>query len=212
MALQYADCGVSRIHLVDLDGAKAGRPVNLRTLEKIASALQKRSFGVTLECGGGISGADAISSVFDAGIDCAIIGSVAVREPSLMHGWLKTYGPDRIALGADVRGRKVAVRGWLEDSPVDLDELVREFLPSSLSQLICTDISRDGMLQGPSFGLYKELGETFPGLVVTASGGVSSMKDVELLSEALIPRVIVGKAIYEDRIKLEDIRLWLQNA
>ena len=210
MALRYADSGVGRIHLVDLDGAKQGSPANLRTVEQIASALSKHSCDVVLECGGGISSDDALRSVYDAGVLCAIIGSVAVRSSGLMRGWLRSFGPERIALGADVRGRNVAVKGWMEDSPVLLEDLVKEFLPDGLTQLICTDISKDGMLQGPAFGLYDELKAAFPELLITVSGGIGSMDDIVRLSDAGLPRVIVGKAIYEGRIKLEDIASWSQ--
>ena len=145
-ARAYADCGVRRLHLVDLEGAKEAAPKNLRTLEAIASlGLLK------VEWGGGIKDDDALASVWNAGADWAIIGSIAAKEPELMLGWLRQYG-SRIILGADVRDGKVAVSGWLEDSGIDLDDLIKEFLPAGLEQSIVTDISRDGMLQGPSFG------------------------------------------------------------
>lgn len=207
MALQYADCGVKRIHLVDLDGAKASEPRNLKTLEQIASKVD-----VEIEWGGGISGDDALRSMFDAGADCGIIGSIAVRQPDLMHGWLKAFGPERIILGADVRGRMIAVKGWLEDSAVSIEKLIGDFLPDGLSQVICTDISRDGMLQGPSFELYTELQDLFPDIIFTVSGGISSFDDVEKLDAMGQKRVIVGKAIYEGRISLKQIEQWSQNA
>ena len=207
MALAYADCGVSRIHLVDLDGAKASRPCNLATLEKIASRT-----GLQTEWGGGIAGDGDLASAFGAGASSAIVGSVAVRRPDLMKNWLKAYGPDRIMLGADARNGLVAVKGWLEDSDMTVSGLIRVFLPEGLKEVICTDISRDGMLEGPSFDLYSSLMEEFPSLVFTASGGISGMDDIRRLSEAGVPKVIVGKAIYENRISLKDIGQWLQNA
>jgi phosphoribosylformimino-5-aminoimidazole carboxamide ribotide isomerase len=204
-ARAYADCGVRRLHLVDLEGAKEAAPKNLRTLEAIASlGLLK------VEWGGGIKDDDALASVWNAGADWAIIGSIAAKEPELMLRWLRAYG-SRIILGADVRDGKVAVSGWLEDSGIDLDDLVKEFLPAGLEQSIVTDISRDGMLQGPSFDLYRGLQEKFPTLKTIVSGGVSSLDDVRRADELGLPGIIVGKAIYENRITLNELAICLQN-
>ncbi len=204
-ARAYADCGVRRLHLVDLEGAKEAAPKNLRTLEAIASlGLLK------VEWGGGIKDDDALASVWNAGADWAIIGSIAAKEPELMLRWLRAYG-SRIILGADVRDGKVAVSGWLEDSGIDLDDLVKEFLPAGLEQSIVTDISRDGMLQGPSFDLYRGLQEKFPTLKTIVSGGVSSLGDVRRADELGLPGIIVGKAIYENRITLNELAICLQN-
>ena len=204
-ARAYADCGVRRLHLVDLEGAKEAAPKNLRTLEAIASlGLLK------VEWGGGIKDDDALASVWNAGADWAIIGSIAAKEPELMLGWLLAYG-SRIILGADVRDGKVAVSGWLEDSGIDLDDLIKEFLPAGLEQSIVTDISRDGMLQGPSFDLYRGLQEKFPELKTIVSGGVSSLDDVRRADELGLPGIIVGKAIYENRITLNELAICLQN-
>ena len=204
-ARAYADCGVQRLHLVDLEGAKEAAPKNLRTLEAIASlGLLK------VEWGGGIKDDDALASIWNAGADWAIIGSIAAKEPELMLGWLKRCG-SRIILGADVRDGKVAVSGWLEDSGIDLDDLIREFLPAGLEQAIVTDISRDGMLQGPSFDLYQGLQEKFPSLRTIVSGGVSSLDDVRRADELGLPGIIVGKAIYENRITLNELAICLQN-
>lgn len=207
MAKRYADCGVKRIHLVDLDGAKASAPVNLKTLECIASSVQ-----VETEWGGGISSDQALRDIFNAGAGCGIIGSVAVRQPQLMHSWLAAYGPSRMILGADVRDGLVAVKGWLEDSEMTVEALVETFLPDGLSQVICTDITKDGMLQGPSFDLYADLQKKYPQTVMTVSGGISTFSDIEKLDAMGLARVIVGKAIYEHRITLEQISLWSQNA
>ena len=204
-ARAYADCGVRRLHLVDLEGAKEAAPKNLRTLEAIASlGLLK------VEWGGGIKDDDALASVWNAGADWAIIGSIAAKEPELMLRWLRAYG-SRIILGADVRDGKVAVSGWLEDSGIDLDEIIKEFLPAGLEQSIVTDISRDGMLQGPSFDLYRGLQEKFPELKTIVSGGVSSLDDVRRADELGLPGIIVGKAIYENRITLNELAICLQN-
>ena len=205
-ARAFADCGVRRLHLVDLEGAKSSAPMNLKTLEAIASLGL-----LTLEWGGGIKDDKALDSVWNAGADQAIIGSIAAREPERMQAWLKRYG-DRIILGADARNGKVAVSGWLEDSGIALEDLLENFLPFGLTRAIVTDISRDGMLQGPSFGLYKTLQERFPALCTIVSGGVSSMDDIRRADEMGLPGIIVGKAIYENRITLKDLSQCLQNA
>lgn len=206
MAKRYADCGVRRIHLVDLDGAKISAPVNLRTLERIADSVD-----VELEWGGGIASEENLSSVFSAGADKAIIGSVAALRPELFSRWLGIWG-QKLIFGADLRNGKVAVKGWLEEAAAPLSGLMEQFIHLGLKECICTDISRDGMLEGPSFGLYRELCEAYPGIGFTASGGISSMADIEKLNEMGMPRAIVGKAIYENRITLKDISSWLQNA
>jgi phosphoribosylformimino-5-aminoimidazole carboxamide ribotide isomerase len=204
-ARAYADCGVRRLHLVDLEGARASAPKNLRTLESIASlGLLK------VEWGGGIKDDNALDSVWNAGADWAIIGSIAAREPDRMKGWLEAFG-GRIILGADVRNGKVAVSGWMEDSGIDLEALIGKFLPAGLEQAIVTDISRDGMLLGPSFDLYQGLQERFPELKTIVSGGVSSLEDIRRADEMGLPGIIVGKAIYENRITLKDLALCLQN-
>lgn len=201
-ARAFAGCGIRRLHLVDLEGAKASTPQNLRTLEKIADlGLLK------LEWGGGIKDDDALASVWNAGADWAIIGSLAAKEPGRMQGWLQTYG-SRIILGADIRNGKVAVSGWLEDSGIGLDSLIESL--KGLEQAIVTDISRDGMLQGPAFDLYKGLQTRFPALKTIVSGGVSSMDDIRRANSMGLPGIIVGKAIYENRITLNDISLCLQ--
>ena len=204
-ARAYADCGVQRLHLVDLEGAKADAPKNLRTLEEIASLDL-----LTLEWGGGVKDDEAFLSVWNAGADEAIIGSIAAKEPERMLCWLSAWR-SRIILGADVRDGKVAVSGWLEDSGVELNVLIEEFLPAGLKRAVVTDISRDGMLQGPSYDLYKGLQERYPTLTTVVSGGVSSLDDIRKADEMGLPGIIVGKAIYENRITLKDLALCLQN-
>jgi phosphoribosylformimino-5-aminoimidazole carboxamide ribotide isomerase len=206
MAQRYADAGVSRIHLVDLDGAKAGSPCNLRTLEAVASAVP-----CELEWGGGISSPEALESVFNAGATHAIIGSIAALQPERFEEWLGRFG-SRLILGADVRDGLVAVKGWTSLSQLGVEDLVQRFLPLGLKECIVTDISRDGMLGGPSSALYQRLQEAFPALSFTVSGGISSMDDIRALDAMGLKKVIVGKAIYEERITLKDIALWSQNA
>jgi len=205
MAARYADCGVTRIHVVDLDGARLSSPANLAVLEQIASRGE-----VETEWGGGIADETALHSVFDAGATKAIIGSVAALKPSLFADWLARFGTDRLILGADVRDGKVAVKGWQESAGLSASALIADF--EGLQEVICTEISRDGMLGGPAFELYKALQAEFPAVAFTASGGISSMDDIRALDAMGMPRVIVGKAIYENRISLNDIKLWSQNA
>ncbi len=207
-ARRYADCGVQRIHLVDLDGAKASRPCNLSVLEQIAAAVP-----CELEWGGGIASSEDLARVFDAGASHAIIGSVAALQPERFEEWLDRWG-SRMILGADVRqteGRwRVAVKGWQEEAPLSLDAILRRFAGRELREAIVTDIGRDGMLQGPTTGLYVQLQAAFPQVTFTVSGGVSSMDDIRALDAAGLQKAIVGKALYENRITLKDIALWSQ--
>jgi phosphoribosylformimino-5-aminoimidazole carboxamide ribotide isomerase len=204
IALSYRDAGFKRLHLVDLDGAKTSCPVHLGVLEHIAAATN-----MDIQYGGGIKTKTALKSVFDAGASRAIGGSIAVIAPELFREWLFEFTPQRLILGADVRNGWIATHGWLENSEISLPEIIRQFLPNGLSQVICTDISKDGMLSGPNFELYKELLETFPTLSVTVSGGIASMEDIAGLNEAGMQSVIVGKALYEGRITIKQITDYL---
>lgn len=201
MARQYADVGVRRLHLVDLDGAKASRPCNLDSLREIASLGL-----LDIEWGGGIKSRQHLEEVFEAGAGHAIIGSLAVKQPELMEQWLKEFGSEKIILGADLRDGKVSVSGWLEDSELTIDEIISRFLPYGLKEVIVTDISKDGMLQGPNTQLYVDLANRFPEIIFTVSGGISSIEDIDTLDSHGLPRVIVGKAIYENRIPLSLIK------
>ena len=206
MAKRYADCGVRRIHVVDLDGAKASAPKNLKTLEKIAVGA-----GVEIEWGGGIKSEESLRAIFDYGANYAIIGSVAAQNQQLFAEWLARYGGERMVLGADVREGRVAVNGWQQELELSIEELIDGFKPFGLQQVICTDISRDGMLEGPSFGLYTDLQGRYEDIDFTVSGGISAMKDIEECERLGLRKVIVGKAIYENRITLKDIERWLLN-
>ena len=207
MAKRYADCGVKRIHVVDLDGAKSSAPKNLKTLERMVIGS-----GVEIEWGGGIKSEESLRALFDYGATYAIVGSVAAQQPMLFAEWLAKFGGQRMVLGADVRNDKVSVNGWQEDLSVTIEELIDGFLPMGLSQVICTDITKDGMLQGPSDELYVELQSRYPSVDFTVSGGIGSMADIERLNEKNLRKVIIGKAIYENRITLKDIEQWLLNA
>ncbi len=206
MAKRYADCGVRRIHVVDLDGAKSSSPKNLKTLERMAVGAS-----VEIEWGGGVKSEDALRALFDYGADCAIVGSVAAREPELFIEWLLRFGGERMILGVDVRDGRVSVNGWREDLNLGVDDMVGEFLPHGVKQVVCTDISKDGMLQGPSFDLYTDLQRRYDGVDFTVSGGIGSMSDIVRLDELGLRKAIVGKAVYENRITLKDIERWSLN-
>lgn len=204
MVERFVDAGLKRIHAVDLDGAKASHPCNLNSLEQMASVKDAQ-----IEWGGGIKSDEDLSSSFNAGASFAVIGSVAARNPELFSEWLNNYSPDRMILGADVRNGKIAVTGWLSEEKLTLHEIINRFSKDGLSQAIVTDITKDGMLQGPSFDLYCQLQERFPEVCFTVSGGISSMEDITRLAEKCLPRVIVGKAIYEGLITLKEIEKFI---
>ncbi len=202
VAARYADAGVRRLHLVDLDGAKASEPRNLAVLEAVVGRT-----GLDVQWGGGIKSATALRSVLDAGANRAIVGSVAVTDPEAFEEWLGEFGPERIVLGADTRDGRVATHGWLEESTVTAADLIRRFATGAgLSQAIVTDIARDGMLAGPAFELYAELQSAFPAVDITASGGISSADDIRTLDARGTRSVIVGKAIYENKITIKDLK------
>lgn len=200
VARQFEDWGVSRLHVVDLDGAKAGHVVNHRTLERICSRT-----GLTVDFGGGLKTTADLHVAFECGAAMVTGGSIAVKAPAEFEEWLLRYGPERIILGADAKEGKIAVAGWTETADLDLVPFVRAYRDKGVSQVICTDIGRDGMLQGPAVDLYRGLMEQVEGVRVIASGGVGSAADVEALAAAGVPSVIVGKAIYEKRISAADI-------
>ncbi len=200
VARLFEDWGVSRLHVVDLDGAKAGHIVNHRVLDKICGHT-----GLTVDFGGGLKTSDDLRIAFECGAAMVTGGSIAVKNPDEFRGWIEKYGPEKIILGADAKDRKIAVSGWTETSSQDLIPFVGEYRQKGVSKVICTDISRDGMLQGPATELYKEMMAAVDGLYVIASGGVGSAADIVSLAEAGVPAVIVGKAIYEKKISREDV-------
>ena len=202
IALAFQDAGITRLHLVDLDGAKQSRPANLKVLELLASRTE-----MEIEWGGGIKSLDALRSVFDSGATYGICGSVAALKPELFREWLLGYGP-KVILGADIRDGKVAVNGWLAETELGIEELIDMFAGDGLDNVICTDISKDGMLQGPAFELYKDLQQRYDAIDITVSGGISGMEDIEKLDESGLRKVIVGKAIYEGRITIKDLEKW----
>ena len=207
MVKRYVDSGLTRIHAVDLSGAKAGQPQELNTLEKMALVN-----GAQIEWGGGIKNETHLHRALNAGAEWIVVGSVAVKNPELFDQWLLAYGGSKMILGADVRDGKVAVSGWMEESTLSVSDLINRFTVGAphkfddpLSQVIATEISKDGMLQGPAFELYRTLMEKFPSMLFTASGGISSLADILELNRIGVPRVIVGKAIYEGRVTLKEL-------
>ena len=204
VAKQFQDAGVTRLHMVDLDGAKAGHIVNYRMLEKVASHTD-----LSIDFGGGLKSDDDLHIAFDCGAQMVTGGSIAVKNPDLFLSWITRYGSERIILGADAKEKKIAISGWKEGTAIDLIPFIKDYQSKGISKVICTDIARDGMLQGPAVKLYQEMQQEMPELYVIASGGVSSMGDIERLEEANIPAVIFGKAIYEGRISLKEIETFI---
>lgn len=200
VAKEFEDNGLKRLHLVDLDGAKAHQIVNWKVLERIANHTS-----LVIDFGGGLKKDKDLEIAFECGASMITGGSIAVKDPEVFESWIARYGADRIILGADVKDRKIAVSGWLEDTSLELLPFLGEYINKGITQVISTDISKDGMLSGPSIPLYKEMLEAFPRLFVIASGGVSSIADIEALEEVGVPAVIFGKAIYEGRIALKEL-------
>jgi phosphoribosylformimino-5-aminoimidazole carboxamide ribotide isomerase len=200
VAKRFEAHGIHRLHLVDLDGAKAHRIINYRTLEQIASRTS-----LIIDFGGGLKSDSDLEIAFDSGANWVTGGSIAVKNPELFQRWINIFGTQSIILGADCRRRKIAVSGWLEETDEDVVPFIRKWQKYGISKVICTDISKDGMLGGPGTDLYREILEKDPELYLIASGGVATIADVELLGEAHIPAVIIGKALYEGRITLKQI-------
>ncbi len=198
MALQFEEAGVQRLHVVDLDGAKSRHIVNVEVLRKLA-----RETKLTIDFGGGIKTDEDIEKAFDSGASMVTVGSVAVTQPERFAHWMEKYGDSRMILGADVRNGKISINGWLEDSEEDLLPFLRRYIDMGVTNVLCTEISRDGMLQGPAISLYQEVMKAYPSLHLIASGGVSSEEDIEALDAAGIPAVVFGKAYYEGRIDLK---------
>ena len=201
IALMFEDLGIQRLHLVDLDGAKQGTVVNYKVLETLATKTK-----LTIDFGGGIKTDEAIQTVFDAGASLATIGSIAVKNKALFFSWIEKYGADKILLGADVKDEKIAIGGWLENTNISVFDFIGENMEQGITTIFCTDISKDGLLKGPSVDLYKKIIAQFPTLHLIASGGVSSLKDVEELQNSFCSGVIIGKAIYEGRISMNELK------
>ena len=200
VAKQFEGAGMSRLHVVDLDGAKQKKIINHKVLEKIASQTS-----LFIDFGGGLRSNEDLKIAFESGACQVTGGSIAVKEPSTFEKWIHHFGPDKIILGSDVKDKKVAINGWEEATHLDLIPFLKEYVKKGIQYTICTDVSKDGLLQGTATDLYQEIKTTLPNLRLIASGGVSSMEDIHALRNIGIYGVIVGKAIYEGRITLSEL-------
>jgi phosphoribosylformimino-5-aminoimidazole carboxamide ribotide isomerase len=201
VARQFEDAGFTRLHLVDLDGAKAGAVKNWKVLETIAGKTS-----LVVDFGGGIKTEKDVQIVFDSGAMLATIGSIAVKEETIFTSWLEKFGAQKFLLGADVKDEKITITGWTEQTDIWIYDFIQKYVEKGITQIFCTDVSKDGALLGPSIDLYKNIIEKFPQLHFIASGGVSSIDDVYELRDIGCSGVIIGKAIYEGRIKLEELQ------
>ncbi|QYO65325.1 1-(5-phosphoribosyl)-5-[(5-phosphoribosylamino)methylideneamino]imidazole-4-carboxamide isomerase [Leptolyngbya sp. 7M] len=206
IACRFEDAGLRRLHIVDLEGAKQGRIVNLRVLEEIAS-----SSDLVIDFGGGITTSKDVKAVLDAGASMASIGSIAVKSPDKFFSWTEKYGAARFLLGADVRGRVLAINGWQTVTEVEITSFLQEYLGKGVSTAFVTDIAKDGLLKGPATELYRHILESLPGLKLIASGGVSAIDDIHQLEEIGCHGVIVGKAIYEEKIAISQLAAFVEN-
>lgn len=200
VAKAFEGIGLMRLHLVDLDGAKAGEVVNWKVLEKIANQTQ-----LIIDFGGGIKKETTLQTVFDTGANYATIGSLAVKNRAVFEEWIERFGADAFMLGADVFEEKIAIGGWIEKTNINVFEFIQSYMNKGITQIFCTDIQKDGKLAGPSIDLYKKIIEQFPTLQLIASGGVSKMEDLHALRTIGCAGAIVGKAIYENRITLDEL-------
>ena len=200
VAQQFEDAGLTRLHLVDLDGAKEKRVINWKVLELITS---KTSLHV--DFGGGVQSDEDLRVVFECGASQVTGGSIAVKNPDQMERWLSGLGSEKIILGADAKNEKIAVSGWEEGTDVWIYDFLQNWVEKGVKYMISTDVAKDGLLQGPSFDLYRNMQDQFPDLNIIASGGVSNMADIETLADMNIFGVIVGKAIYEGRVTLKEL-------
>ena len=204
VAKEFEANGLRRLHIVDLDGAASHHIVNYQTLEQIAAKTS-----LIIDFGGGIKSDEDLIIAFDNGAQMVTLGSVAVKQPELFMQWLEKYGPEEIILGADVKDNKIAINGWKEESQQELMPFLKQYIEQGVRKVLCTDIQCDGMLTGPSIELYKSIMKEYPELHLIASGGVSCIEDIQKLDDAGIPAVVFGKALYEGRISLKKLSIFL---
>ena len=200
LAMQYEDLGIKRLHIVDLDGAKAGKIINFKSLEQIALKTK-----LTIDFGGGVKSENDVNAIFSSGAAMVTIGSMAVKEKELVLDWIKNYGNDKFLLGADVLNEEVKISAWTEGTKLNILDFIEVYFSAGFKNFFCTDISKDGMLQGISKELYLKILSSFPGLNLTASGGVSSLEDIEIAEKIGCQGIIIGKAIYEGKIQLKEL-------
>lgn len=200
VAKEFEQLGFRRLHIVDLDGAKSKHIVNDAVLRSITTETK-----LIVDFGGGIKTEEDIEKAFEAGASMVTVGSIAVTKPALFIQWLDKYGADKMILGADVRNGMISINGWKEDSKEELLPFLKKYIDAGVKNVLCTEISKDGTLQGPAVTLYREVMKAYPQLHLIASGGVSQKEDIEELEREGIPAVVFGKAIYEGRIDLKEL-------
>jgi phosphoribosylformimino-5-aminoimidazole carboxamide ribotide isomerase len=205
MAKQYEELGFKRVHLVDLDGAKAGKVINWKIVEELTSKTN-----LSIDFGGGVKTIAEVERILDLGVTYVTVGSIAAKQPIEFSGWLETFGAEKFFLGADVRDQKIMTAGWLERTDIDLSDFIKQYMEMGVNHFFCTDISKDGQLMGPATELYKNILESFPDIHLVASGGVSSLSDLNELKKIGCSGAIVGKAIYEGKIALQDLVMFAQ--
>ena len=204
VAKEFEANGIRRLLVVDLDGAKSSHIVNYKVLDQLAGHTS-----LTIDFGGGIKTDEDLTIAFEYGAQMVTLGSIAVKNPDLFKSWLHKFGAEKIILGADVKDNRISVNGWKEESQQELLPFLDGYTQEGIRKVLCTDISRDGMLQGPSIDLYKQIMAQFPDMHLIASGGVSGLDDIIRLDEAGIPAVVFGKALYEGRITLKDLKRFM---
>jgi phosphoribosylformimino-5-aminoimidazole carboxamide ribotide isomerase len=204
VAKEFEANGIRRLHVVDLDGAKSSHIVNYKVLDQLAGHTS-----LTIDFGGGIKTDEDLTIAFEYGAQMVTLGSIAVKNPDLFKSWLHKFGAEKIILGAAVKDNRISVNGWKEESQQELLPFLDGYTQEGIRKVLCTDISRDGMLQGPSIDLYKQIMAQFPDMHLIASGGVSGLDDIIRLDEAGIPAVVFGKALYEGRITLNDLKRFM---
>lgn len=200
MAENFEALGFKRLHVVDLDGARSGKVINIKALKEITSRTN-----LIVDFGGGIKSEEDLKNVFEAGASAVSIGSIAVSDPDIVSLWADSFGAEKFIISADVRDNIVRTNGWTKNSGITLNQLISRYWNKNIRRILCTDISRDGMLCGSNIELYKTIMEQFPDCKLIASGGISSLDDIKKLDEAKIPAVVIGKAIYEQQINLEEL-------
>jgi len=204
MAGFFEEAGFSRLHIVDLDGARTGKPVHVRLLNEIAGNSK-----MDIDYGGGVRDRKQVEEILAAGAKMVSLGSIAVKNPDKVIGWIKEFGTGSVFLGADLKDGRIATHGWTETSHMGIVEYLEFWIDKGISNVFCTDVSRDGMLSGPAVDLYTEIKRKFPEIYLVASGGVSKVNDIEALEDAGIDAVIFGKAFYEGNIKVDELKRWL---
>ena len=206
IAKGFEAAGIKRLHIVDLDGANGEALKNIGVLENISARTS-----LLIDFGGGIKNTQSIKSVFSAGASMISLGSVIVKSPELFSKWVIDYGADKFLPGADVLDRKIKIYGWKENTGIDIFNFIENLLQLNIAKIFCTDISKDGMMQGPSIDLYKEIIQQFPSLQLIASGGISCYEDLVVLRDAGCSGAIIGKAFYENKISLQQIKNFINN-